>query len=166
MLRRLPEHQRNLTPFVLSTSLRQANVTGLEWGQVDLKRKVAWIHPDQAKARQAIVVPLNDIACEVLHRQMGKRLVNVFTYRGNPIKQVNTKAWCNALVDVGITHFRWHDLRHNREFWLAMEGATLSELQELGGWQSSTMVRRYAHFSADHLAQVSGRLNGILDKAA
>jgi len=28
----------------------------------------------------------------------------------------------------------------------------LNVLQELGGWESPQMVRRYAHFSANHLA--------------
>jgi len=31
-------------------------------------------------------------------------------------------------------------------------GTPLFALQELGGWESPEMVRRYAHLSADHLA--------------
>ena len=31
-------------------------------------------------------------------------------------------------------------------------GTPLHTLQELGGWESPEMVRRYAHFSAEHLA--------------
>jgi hypothetical protein len=38
-----------------------ANVTGLQWTQVDLEHRRAWIHPDQAKARKAIAVPLNTL---------------------------------------------------------------------------------------------------------
>ena len=43
-----------MATFTLATGLRAANVTGLTWEQVDLARKLAWIHPDQAKARKAI----------------------------------------------------------------------------------------------------------------
>jgi integrase len=50
----LPEHLAAMASFSLSTGLRAANVTGLQWTQVDLIRRVAWIHPDQAKARRAI----------------------------------------------------------------------------------------------------------------
>jgi integrase len=50
--------------FTLATGPRAANVTGLTWEQVDLPRKLAWIHPDQAKARKAIAVPLNDTALQ------------------------------------------------------------------------------------------------------
>ena len=49
LVRELPEHQRDIVLFALVTGLRQANITNLEWSQVDLARRVAWIHPDQAK---------------------------------------------------------------------------------------------------------------------
>ena len=48
-----------MAAFSLVTGLRRANVTGLQWLQVDLVRRVGWIHPDQAKGRKAIAVPLN-----------------------------------------------------------------------------------------------------------
>ena len=54
--------------FALATGLRERNVTGLEWSQVDLERRVAWIHPDQAKARKAIGISLNRDAVLVLRR--------------------------------------------------------------------------------------------------
>lgn len=34
----------------------------------------------------------------------------------------------------------------------------LYALQELGGWESPEMVRRYAHLSAEHLAPYADRL--------
>jgi integrase len=63
----LPEHLAEMVRFTLATGLRQANVTHLEWSQVDLERRVAWIHADQAKARKAISVPLNAEAVLVLN---------------------------------------------------------------------------------------------------
>jgi integrase len=54
--------------FSLATGLRESNVTGLAWNQIDMQRKVAWIHPDQAKAKKAIGVPLNDDAINVIKR--------------------------------------------------------------------------------------------------
>ena len=35
---------------------------------------------------------------------------------------------------------------------MCKRGTPLHVLQELGGWKSAQMVRRYAHFSAGHLA--------------
>jgi len=37
-------------------------------------------------------------------------------------------------------------------------GTPLFALQELGGWESAEMVRRYAHLAADHLAPFAERL--------
>jgi len=92
--------------------LRQSNVMRLEWSQVDIERSVAWIHPDQAKGRKAIHVPLSSVAISVLKRQHGKHPSRVFTFRGKPIRQVNTKAWQKALKRAGIENFRWHDWRN------------------------------------------------------
>jgi hypothetical protein len=47
-------------------------------------------------------VPLNDMAVKVMKRQIGRHPVHVFTYLGEPIKQVSTKAWYNALKRAGI----------------------------------------------------------------
>ncbi len=35
----------------------------------------------------------------------------------------------------------------------------LNALQELGGWESADMVRRYAHLAPDHLAEFAERLS-------
>jgi integrase len=152
LLRELPQHLRDMATFTLATGLRAANVTGLTWEQVDLSRKLAWIHPDQAKARKAIAVPLNDTAMDVVRAQRGKHLTHVFTYEGQPIKQVSTRAWYLALKRAGIEDFRWHDLRHTWASWHVQSGTPLFALQELGGWETEKMVRRYAHLAADHLA--------------
>jgi integrase len=158
LLRELPEHLRDMARFTLATGLRKANVTGLTWEQVDLERNQAWVYPDQAKARKAIPVPLNDDAMDVLQRQIGRHFVRVFTYDGEPVKQVSTKAWRKALKRAGIESFRWHDLRHTWASWHVQNGTPLFALQELAGWESERMVRRYAHLAADHLAVYARKL--------
>ena len=158
LLAALPAHLADMARFTLATGLRRANVTGLQWTQVDLVRRLAWIHPDQAKARKAIPVPLNADAVLVIRRQDGIHPTQVFSFNGRPIRQVSTKAWYAALARAGITDFRWHDLRHTWASWHVQNGTPLHALQELGGWESAEMVRRYAHFSADHLAPYAERL--------
>jgi integrase len=136
-------------------------VSGLQWSQVDLARRCAWIHPDQAKARKAIAVPLTAAAVVVVRQQIGKHETHVFTYHGKPIKQVNTKAWRGALKRVGIADFRWHDLRHTWASWHVQSGTPLHVLQELGAWETAEMVRRYAHLSSEHLAQYVERFSPL-----
>lgn len=149
LINELPKHLQDLVIFSLCTGLRKRNVTELEWSQVDLKRNVAWIHADQAKARKSIHISLNATAMEVLNKQIGKHPTRVFTYRGKPIIQVNTKAWYKALKRAGIENFRWHDLRHTWASWLTQKGVPLNVIQEMGAWESTEMVKRYAHLAPE-----------------
>jgi integrase len=149
----LPNHQRSLTLFALATGLRQGNVLGLEWSQVDLERQVAWVFGDQAKGDEDIHISLNDTAMSVLRAEWGKHPTHVFTYAGKPIKQANTRSWRAALRKVGIENFRWHDLRHSWASWLVQNGTPLYTLQEMGAWKSAEMVRRYAHLAPANFRQ-------------
>jgi integrase len=158
LLRELPPHLRDMVSFTLSTGLRRANVTGLKWEQVDLEHKLAWIHPDQAKARKAIGVPLNETAMQILRAQQGRHPEFVFTYKGKPVFQVSTRAWYKALKRAGIEDFRFPDLRHVWATWHVQCGTPLFALQELAGWETEKMVRRYAHLAAGHLAVYAARL--------
>ena len=127
---------------------------------------VPLIHPDQAKARKAIAVPLNAEAVALISKQVGKHLTHVFSFRGQPVVQLSTKAWYAALRRAGIEDFRWHDLRHTWASWHVQTGTPLFALQELGGWESPEMVRRYAHYGADHLAPYAERLCALRAVAA
>lgn len=158
LIKELPSHLADMATFSLATGLRLANVTGLQWSDVDLIKRHALVHPDQAKARKAIPVPLNETAVNVIRKQMGKHMSYVFTYGCNPVRQCNTKAWKKALARAGIENFRWHDLRHTWASWHVQNGTSLQELQQLGGWSSYEMVLRYAHLSSDHLRAAAERI--------
>lgn len=99
-----------------------------------------------------------------LTKQIGKDPKAVFTYKGKPVTQVNTKAWYKALDRAGIEDFRWHDLRHTWASWLTQQGVPLNVIQEMGAWESAEMVRRYAHLApeqfAKHARVVDDLLNG------
>ncbi len=161
LLKELPSHLKEMVAFSLATGLRASNVTGLQWAEIDLEKRHAWIHPDEAKMKKAIPVPLNDNALDVLHARQGKDPKYVFTYKGKSIQQCNTKAWKKALERAGIENFRWHDLRHTWASWHVQQGTSLQELQQLGGWSSFEMVLRYAHLSSDHLLSAANRIGSM-----
>ncbi|WP_292917354.1 tyrosine-type recombinase/integrase [Nitrosomonas sp.] len=163
LIQELPQHLADMVTFSLATGLRRSNVTKLEWSQVDMQRNVAWIHGDQAKAGKPIHVTLNATAMAVLTRQIGKHPKSVFSYKGKPITQVNTKAWYKALKRAGIEDFRWHDLRHTWASWLTQNGVPLNVIQEMGAWESAEMVRRYAHLAPEQFAQHARVLDGVLN---
>ena len=161
-------------------------MTKLEWSQVDVARRVAWVHPDQAKADEHIGVPLNDDAMAVVRRQIGLHPRRVFTFEGRPVAKAGSTAWRKALDRAGIrkfvdpdrrnkrspyphfkdeeylfADFRWHDLRHTWASWHVQAGTPLNVLQELGGWHSIEMAPKYAHLGADQLADYASRIEGV-----
>src|SRR6185312_10980557 len=52
--------------------------------------------------------------------------------------------WYAALETVGISNFRFHDLRHATASMLAAEGASLLEIADLLGHKTLAMVKRYS----------------------
>ena len=52
LLAELPEYQRDIVLFALATGLRQSNVLKLEWSQINLEQRHAWIHAAQSKNRR------------------------------------------------------------------------------------------------------------------
>lgn len=154
LIAELPEHMAAMVGFSMLTGLRQRNVRELRWSQVDLERRAVWVHAHEAKGRKGISVPLPDEAVKIVQAEQGKHAEFVFTYKGKPIRWVNNSAWKSALRRAGIDDFRWHDLRHTWATWHAQAGTTpMHVLQELGGWSSPVMVRRYAHLTTGHLAK-------------
>jgi integrase len=160
----LPVHLEAMARFSLATGLRESNVTGLQWSQVELLRRSAWIEAEQAKGKKAIAVPLNDDAMAVLRSQIGKHETHVFTYKGQPVTRANNHAWRNALKRAGIENFRWHDLRHTWASWHVQNGTPLHVLKELGGWSDLKMVLRYAHLSPLHLSAYANNANVETEK--
>lgn len=55
--------------------------------------------------------------------------------------------------------FRWYDLRHTWASWLVQRRVPLYVLQELGGWQSAEMMRRYAHLSPSVNARYTSEID-------
>lgn len=170
----MPESIKPVVIFALATGLRRSNIVDLEWQQVDMQRKVAWVNPENAKAGKAIGVALNDTACRVLRNQIGKSKVWVFAHTKAATRPDGTltpavrkmriddnTAWRIGLEKAGIQDFRFHDLRHTWASWLIQSGVPLSVLQEMGGWESIEMVRRYAHLAPNHLTEHARKIDAI-----
>ena len=166
LLGELPAHLADMVTFSVATGLRQGNVMGLEWKFVDLDRQHAWIPGSKHKNGKPHSAPLNEMAMAVVRKQIGRHPTRVFTYRGEPVGQVNTKAWKAALERAGIDDFRWHDLRHTFATWHRQAGTPTHELQRLGGWKTGAMVERYAHVAPEALQGAALRLDAFFGYAA
>lgn len=154
----LPDHLIPIVLFALATGLRMSNITGLLWENVDLKNRHAWVNIGSAKVKtKGIGIPLNSVALYVLENLKGKHPIHVFSYKGNPIKRANSKAWRNARKRAGLSDLRFHDLRHVWASRYSMNGTHphALHLQDLGVWSKADTVRRYAHLSSRHLLVAS-----------
>lgn len=173
----MPESIKPVVIFALATGLRRSNIIDLEWQQVDMQRKVAWVNPENAKGGKAIGVALNDTACKVLRGQIGKHSRFVFVHtkaahrpdgtltpKIRKMRVDDNTAWYIGLEKAGIEDFRFHDLRHTWASWLIQSGVPLSVLQEMGGWESIEMVRRYAHLAPNHLTEHARKIDAILNE--
>ena len=168
----LPDHQRNMALFAISTGLRQANVLNLKWSQVDLKRQLVRIDASTMKGKKALSVPLNAGAISALINVRGQDPEFVFTYKGKPITEIKTafqaaaiRAKVGRLVD-GRSYegFTWHGLRHTWATWHVQNGTPLSVLQVLGGWADYKMVLIYAHHAPGHLASFADNITKPTDE--
>ena len=74
-----------------------------------------------------------------------------------------SRAWKAACRRAGIEDFRFHDLRHTWASWVIQAGVPLSVLQEMGGWESIEMVRRYAHLAPNHLTGHAKQIDAIFN---
>lgn len=162
LLSELAPHLQPIVRFALATGFRHSNIIDLEWSQVNLVKRIAWIHPDQAKAESAIGMPLNETAMEALVAQVGKHPRYVFTYRGEKLQSKATTGWTNALKRAMIYNFRFHDLRHTWASWLVQAGVPLHILKELGGWHSMEMVQRYAHLAPENLRGHTDAIDSLI----
>lgn len=169
----LPAHQRPAADLGLQTGLRQSNVLRLTWDRVDLSRRLIWVEAEDMKGGEAVAVPLNDRALEVLtarHNLPDRHPEYVFTFRGAPIKDIKTgfqaaciKAGLGRYVqsDAGYRYegFTWHGLRHTFATWHTQNGTPADVLQKLGAWKDARMVQTYAHHSPGYIAQFVNNLN-------
>ncbi|WP_229114414.1 tyrosine-type recombinase/integrase [Citrobacter farmeri] len=171
-----PEPLKSVVKFALATGLRRSNIINLEWQQIDMQRRVAWVNPEESKSNRAIGVALNDTACKVLRDQIGNhhKFVFVHTKAGRrpdgsvtpavrKMRVDDGRAWKSACKRAGIEDFRFHDLRHTWASWLIQSGVPLSVLQEMGGWESIEMVRRYAHLAPNHLTEHAKQIDSIFN---
>jgi len=154
------DNPEQATAFIVSvyTGMRWGEQFSLEWGQVDLKRKV--IRLTKTKNGSARNVPLNTVALETLIQQRAA----VPHDAGDPVfprpgPRSDCRWWFTpVLTEAKITDYTWHNNRHTFCSWLAMAGVSTKEIQVLAGHKTITMAARYAHLSPEATASASERL--------
>lgn len=165
-----------LVSVALATGVRQGELLGLRWQDVDLERSrltVQWalqrvngkatlVEPKTRKSRRTL--PLTAAAMQALRAQRQQQLEDriratawpedgldlVFTTsRGRPMAASHlTHTFQALLADAGLPAMRWHDLRHGTASLLIAHGVDLRTVMEVLGHSTIMLTAdTYAHVS-------------------
>jgi integrase len=163
---------RTLLLVALKTGLRQGELIGLQWSDLDLTqgrlnvRRTVWRGvTDLPKGGRERTVDLPASVVEALkaHRHLRGRFV-FCQEDGQPLTAGKmAQPLRRALHRAGISReegrIGWHDLRHTYASHLAMRGIPLKVIQELMGHVTIEMTERYAHLSPDTRREAVGVLD-------
>ena len=145
----------------ISTGMRQGELMTLKWQDVDLKNGVAILQ--ETKNGEKRRVAITGHALELLRNYAKIRQINTQLLFPSPTKPQQPielkKSWLRALQVAGIENFKWHDLRHCAASYLAMNGASATEIAAFTGHKSLAMVARYTHIADKHLDDVVISMN-------
>lgn len=157
------EPLRSIIIIGLHTGLRiQAEAMQLRWEDIDLKHGQLTVAAAYAKNGRSRTVPVNSIARRTLE-QLQRQAVGPFVFAkpdGTPYRSVRS-AFTNACRHAKLEGITPHVLRHSFASRLAMSGADMRTIQDLGGWRTLGMVERYSHLGESHKAQAVEKLAAI-----
>jgi integrase len=165
--RLLAECERSTNPYLktiviiaISTGMRRDEIRYLKWPDVQLGHKRVILR--DTKNNQTRSVPLHGPALDAIralndtrppHRQYVFPSPNTDT----PIDFRN--AWRVARKNANLEDVRFHDLRHTAASYLAMNGATATDIAAILGHRTIAMAQRYSHLSETHVQSVVERMN-------
>ncbi len=138
--------------LALETAMRQAEILGIEWANVDLLKRV--VHLPETKNGTSRDVPLSPRALEVLNKR--KKIVRINTDKvfynwktANSFKHT----WIRAVKKAGIEDLHFHDLRHEATSHFFEKGLNIMEVAAITGHKDLKMLKRYTHLRATDLAK-------------
>lgn len=146
--------------LALATGMRKSEIMNLSLSSIDMIN--GRILLERTKNGERRLVPLKGHALEVIQvliQEKQQNIVHLFPSK-NKTQPIDLRfPWEEALKKAGIKDFKFHDLRHSTASYLAMNGASLAEIAEVLGHKTLAMVKRYAHLSESHTANVVSRMN-------
>ncbi len=138
-----------LIRYLAATGSRLAETTALDVGNIDLHRRVAYIaHRKGDKARFARFDAATATAIDRYMRVRGRHRLSdrPALWLGRDGRY--TRSGIQIMIDrraalAGIGHVHPHQLRHTFADRYLRNGGTEGDLQQLGGWESAEVMRRY-----------------------
>jgi len=174
-----------LCVVAVSTGMRQGELLGLQWGDVDFENSMLTVRrqllespdgsldlgqPKSARSRRSVALPEVALAALRKHRERSGTLplpsALVFTdTRGGPLRKSNLiRRWfCPLLERAGLPRIRFHDLRHTHATLLLVQGVNPKVVQErLGHSQIAITLDTYSHVSPNLQREAAHELDAAL----
>ncbi len=160
------DRDRALYTLAISTGLRQSEILGLKWGDVDLddglvksRRALSritegyvFVQPKSAKGRRSVgLIPRASEALKTYREERGKPDGEDLVFRnqgGGPMHPwLITKPFQKVCSRLGLpSKTRWHDLRHTAATIWLLKGVHPKVVQEALGHSTITITRdTYSH---------------------
>lgn len=144
-------HAVPIVRFAIATAMRQGEILGLEWKNVDLKKRVA--HLEDTKNGESRDVPLSSAAIDILN-SMPRPIDGGKIFRMTQDGLI--RAFSRACAATGIEGLRFHDLRHEATSRLFEGDFSIAEVSAITGHKTLQMLKRYTHLRAEDLARKLG----------
>ncbi len=158
LLKELPSHTADATLFDLNTSLRESEIVRLRWEwEFQVNGYSVFILPGTAtKNSEERIVVCNSIAQSILEKRRGIHATHVFTYKGNPVTGLNTKAWSKAWKRAELpTNGRFlkgiHNIRHTCGRRLRAAGVKLETRKVILGHKNGDITTHYSQVEIQEL---------------
>lgn len=148
LLAAYPDFIRPYFIMLCYQGVRKGEAIKLEWKHVNLEQGIIYMPGSITKSGKARSMPIHPRVEASLKKRHDKL---VFVNRlGNPYKKPPRKVHETARAKVDLDHFTMHDWRHHWASRMALVGANIKTLKDLGGWESESMVTRYLSISDEH----------------
>lgn len=178
---------RALIQLAIGTSLRQGELLGLRWQDIDLEggtlqvrrqwgREHVFREPKSRSARRTVDLPLPTVGALRGHKvkQLEQRLLLGSEYEdhdlvfctesGKPLYHQNVRrGFTRLLVRAGLPHFSFHELRHTSATLSLLQGVPVKVVQErLGHANVSLTLQTYSHVLPSMGKDAADKLGALL----
>lgn len=156
--------------IAIETGMRSSEIVTLTRAQVDVDRRI--VRLVDTKNTLPRTVPLSLAATEQFRLALNNPIRPVDTdliFFGEPGKDgvrrpYNfNKIWSDIKKKVGVTDFKFHDLRHEAVSRFVESGLSDQEVASISGHKSMQMLKRYTHLRAEDLVVKLDKLAKTVD---
>lgn len=135
--------------LAIETGMRQGELLSLEWQNINLLSKVAFI--PVTKNGYSRTIPLTSEALTILVEIQNKKMNEKFVFAGLTGSAIQ-QAWERLIQRAKIENLRFHDLRHEAISRFFEKGLSIPEVALISGHRDYRMLFRYTHLRAEDVA--------------